>query len=586
VKRFASTLILALLFLPGFARALDTSTRLVGPVREWSAADLERSDPSWLHVKFVEGSEVVLGAGQFLDRRGGDVSKVNRILASAPVTEIRRTFDHDRSLLQVWKAAGEARSGQIGPDLSLWFDLRVDGGPGELARVLNELNACRMVEIAHPAPMVETASLTFPSTARPAGDPTRSPDFTSQQGYLYSAPTGLDAPMAWAVSGGTGLDMKFIDVELGWTTNHEDFNVSNLFYHGSAVEDPGSEPHGTAVLGEILAQPNAYGVSGFAPDIRFGVVPITIPEWPNVPHYFQDAVDHLDTGDVWLIELQMYPPGFGATPMEWLQVNYDVIWTSVWARGIICVEAGANGSQNLDSPNWGGLFDRNLRDSGAIMVGAGDPHTLAALYFSNYGTRMDVHAWGSEIVTTGYGDLYNGGTLQTRYTNQFGGTSGASPMIAGAVLCLQGIIKANLMTVADPITLRRFLRDTGTPQTGAHLIGPRPNLAAAIPAALDLAAAPEISPVAEPALSVAPNPFRTGTEVRFTLPQSAQARLVVYDLGGRRVRTLLDGAAVSGEGSVLWDGRDDAGRSLGGGVYVSKLEAGPYRASRLIIRIR
>ena len=38
-----------------------------------------------------------------------------------------------------------------------------------------------------------------------------------------------------------------------------------------------------------------------------------------------------------------------------------------------------------------------------------------------------------EIVTTGYGDLYNGGTFQTRYTAGFGGTSGASPMLLTAM---------------------------------------------------------------------------------------------------------------------------------------------------------
>ena len=126
--------------------------------------------------------------------------------------------------------------------------------------------------------------------------------------------------------------MKFIDVELCWTEDHEDFLYDNFFYEGGAGQDPGYEPHGTAVLGEVIGQENGFGVTGFASDVQYGVVAVTVGEWPNVPHYFQEAVDNLDEGDAWLIELQMYPPGKNATPMEWLQVNYDVIWTSSWAR--------------------------------------------------------------------------------------------------------------------------------------------------------------------------------------------------------------------------------------------------------------
>ena len=78
--------------------------------------------------------------------------------------------------------------------------------------------------------------------------------------------------------------------------------------------------------------------------------------------------------------------------MEWLQVNYDVIWTGVYARGIVCIETVANGSQNLDDPSWNRIFDRTYRDSGAIMVAAGTPTGLVYEWFTNYGSRMDVHA--------------------------------------------------------------------------------------------------------------------------------------------------------------------------------------------------
>ncbi|MFC1572296.1 S8 family serine peptidase, partial [Candidatus Eisenbacteria bacterium] len=437
--------LIVLVCTPAFG--LDTKTRLVGPVMTWEEADLARFNPEWVQVKFVEGSDVVLMNGKFGDQSGLDLSAVNTSIRNAMILDAHPTFRKDRTTLRAWKALGETRYGKTGPDLSLWFNLRVAGGRAAVASLINELNSSPAVEIAHPIPIVEPARLqSSHNTATPNSsvDRDRTPDFTDQQDYLFDTPVGLDAPSAWALPGGYGETMKFIDVELCWTEDHEDFAFENLFYEGGTTQDPSYESHGTSVLGEVVAQHNGYGVSGFSPAVDYGVVAIDLNLYPDVAQYFQEALDELDAGDVWLIELQMYPTGRDATPMEWLQVNYDVIWTSSWAREVVCVEAGANGSQDLDDPSWGGVFDRNQRDSGAIMVGAGTPTGRVAEYFTNFGSRMDVHAWGSEIVTTGGGNLYDGGTLQTRYTNSFGGTSGASPMIVGAGLCLQGIAKSYL----------------------------------------------------------------------------------------------------------------------------------------------
>ncbi len=579
MKRILVYAAFAFLAIQHAASALDATARPVGPLQAWQESDLVRFGPQWLHVKFVEGSNVTIENGRFTDDTGLDLTSVGAALARAGVLEIRPTINHDRATLRAWKAAGEAQSGAVGPDLSLWFDVRVAGGRAALARLVNDLNASPAVEIAHPEAAPELAKIGDPA-AHGSGailDGVRTPDFTGQQGYLYNPPVGLNAPAAWAVAGGHGDAMKFIDVELCWTEDHEDFNFGNLFYIGGAGQDAAYETHGTAVLGEILGQNNGFGVNGFAPAVNYGVVAVTVAEWPTVPQYFQEAIDHLDRGDVWLIELQMYPPGHDATPMEWLQVNYDVIWTGVWARGIVCMEAGANGSQNLDAAGWGGIFDRTLRDSGAIMVAAGTPTGLTAEWFTNYGSRMDVHAWGSSIVTTGYGDLYNGGTLQTKYTAGFSGTSGASPMATGSALCLQGIAKANLGAPLDPVRLRTIMHDTGTPHQGTKYIGPRPNLSAASLAVLAIAGAPEVSAAAavEPLrLTISPNPFRSGAEIRFAAPAAERARLVLFNAAGRRIRTLFDSPVAPGEQRLVWDGSDEMGRPLRNGVYFFRLDAG------------
>ncbi len=491
---------LLLLVWQGPALGLDTTTRLVGPVRSWSDADLERFNAEWVQVKFIEGSSVLLEGTHFVDASGHDLTSLHATLTRFTITAVRPTFTRERATLRGWKARGEWRARCVGPDLSLWYNLKVAGGRPAIAELVNALNALPLVEIAHPVPIVEPAVLRTGLTSgegRAVTDPRageqrgRTPDFTGLQGYLFDPPWGLNGPAAWALNGGRGEGIKFIDVELAWTPDHEDFPFAQYFYEGGEPMNMGYESHGTSVLGEVISSHNGFGVSGFAPAVAYGVVAIDINLYPDVAQYFEEALDQLDPGDVWLIELQMYPPGRTATPMEWLQVNYDVIWTSVWGRGVVCVEAGANGSQNLDDPGWGGLFDRNLRDSGAIMVAAGTPSGRVAESFTNYGSRMDVHAWGSQIVTTGNGDLYDGGTLQTRYTDTFGGTSGASPMIVGSSLCLQGIAKSHLGHALPPEQLRAVLHDTGIPHLDPlREIGPRPDLAPAAEAILAMSPMP------------------------------------------------------------------------------------------------
>lgn len=576
MKRSAKITIIFLMLIPSLSLALDTTTRKVGPVMNWTEANLATFDAEWIHFKCVEGNNPVLSGAMLLDA-GQDMSALNGLLSRA--VDLRRTFPGDRAEFRARKARGELRAGVTGPDLSLWYDMRVTGGRATLAQTINELNSLPMIEIAHPAPICEPASLRSDILPLPT------PDFTSQQDYLYDTPVGLDAPSAWAVSGGQGEDMKFIDVEIGWVKNHEDFSQLRYFYEGGAPFDPAYFDHGTAVVGEVVGLNNGFGIRGFAPLSLWGVVAITVAEWPNVPHYFQEAVDALDEGDVWLIELQMYPSGFGATPMEWLQVNYDVIWTSSWADGIVCIEAGANGSQDLDSPAWGGVFDRDIRDSGAIMVGAGTPTGRVAEWFTNYGSRMDVHAWGSSIVTTGYGDLYNGGSIQTEYTATFGGTSGASPMVTGSALCLQGISKSYYGSVMTPDFLRNLLNSTGIDHLDpSKEIGPRPDLGAAVTSLLSGTPAQDLPPTGGLKVISATSPFRGETEIRFLQSSSGDLKLSVFDTQGRRVREIRDSAS-SGQRTILWDGKDGQGRPLSSGVYLFRIESGGEAATGRVVKL-
>lgn len=76
------------------------------------------------------------------------------------------------------------------------------------------------------------------------------------------------------------------------------------------------------------------------------------------------------------------------------------------------------------------------------------------------------------------------------------------------------------------------------------------------------------------ALSCRPNPFNPLTTIRFDLATAGAVRLAVFDVCGRRVRTLLDGSLAPGSHAVDWDGRDEDGRDMGSGVYLARLECG------------
>ena len=86
------------------------------------------------------------------------------------------------------------------------------------------------------------------------------------------------------------------------------------------------------------------------------------------------------------------------------------------------------------------------------MVGAGAPPPgthgrdhgadRSRLDFSNYGALVDAQGWGREVTTTGYGDLQGGSIEDLWYTDQFSGTSSASPIVVGALGCVQGFLRA------------------------------------------------------------------------------------------------------------------------------------------------
>jgi len=78
-----------------------------------------------------------------------------------------------------------------------------------------------------------------------------------------------------------------------------------------------------------------------------------------------------------------------------------------------------------------------------------------------------------------------------------------------------------------------------------------------------------------------PNPFHGGTEIRFALRAAAAVQLQVYDIAGRRVRTLIDAPHAAGPDlRVTWDGTDDHGQRVPPGIYVARLRTPSFTSNR------
>jgi hypothetical protein len=83
-----------------------------------------------------------------------------------------------------------------------------------------------------------------------------------------------------------------------------------------------------------------------------------------------------------------------------------------------------------------------------------------------------------------------------------------------------------------------------------------------------------------------PNPFGCGTTIRFRIPTAGQVTLAIYDVSGRRVALLADGARAAGEFASAWDGRDLAGREVGPGIYLARVVAGGVCETQKLILLR
>ena len=447
---------------------------------------------------------------------GSDVSVLNIILKTHGAT-LTPLFGANEERVQ---ADAALRAASPGPASHLFY--HVDAPDDRLDALAAELLKHDAVDAAYVKPAGEVPSAVFVDSEMeinamspmPEDAPPATPDFTARQLYLDAAPGGIDARYAWTQSGGSGAGVRIIDCEWGWRFTHEDLlqNQGGVVA-GTATNEVGFVNHGTAVLGEISGDRNGIGITGIAPDAVVSASAFSVPSATAI----RSAADRLGPGDIILLEIHRPGPNtpnpqqgqMGFIAIEWWPDDFAAIRYAV-EKGIVVVEAAGNGFQNLDDAvysvrpagfpaSWTNPFNPANPSSGAVLVGAGAPPPgthgqdwgpdRSRLDFSNYGQRVDTQGWGREVTSTGYGDLQGGGNADLWYTNSFSGTSSASPIVVGALACVQGVLRGRGHVPLSPARARELLRSTGSPQQDApgrpaiQRIGNRPNLRQLIAAA-------------------------------------------------------------------------------------------------------
>lgn len=422
---------------------------------------------------------------------GADVSPLEALLASEGIT-LEPLFGVSEERIQAQAASLVAETGAEVPDLSIYY--RVEAPDERLDELAERLRQVGAVEAAYVKPPAEPAQIRLNDMAPSVKEaPVVTPDFTARQGYLGAAPTGIEAQYASTVPGGRGAGVNVIDIEWGWNFNHEDLRQNQ----GGVVSGTNSTDnnHGTAVLGEFSGDLNTFGITGISSDAQVSAVSLVTN---STAQAIRIAADRLRLGDIMLLEVHRPGPRspsgsgqFGYIAIEWWPDDFDAIRYAI-SKGVIVVEAGGNGGQNLDDTvydnrpagfptSWKNPFNPANPSSGAVIVGAGMPPAgthgrnfqpssgdlyadRGRCFFSNYGARIDAQAWGWEVTSTGYGDLQGGSDSNLWYTDQFSGTSSASPILVGTLACVQGVLRAQGRIPLSPARARELLRATGSPQ--------------------------------------------------------------------------------------------------------------------------
>src|SRR6266540_4700193 len=185
-----------------------------------------RAQPGVFVLKFWEGTHAAYEDGAFVfdparvtsqdlklleraaldaDLVASQLKSLNALLGGAGSVAVQRVFQRPDQVLEEERLEGERNTGEELADKTLYYYVaHQNASPEQTARLIDQINAFAVVELAYPH--------LVPQPAR-ADIPPMTTDFSGSQGNLNPAPVGIDARHAWGFFGGRGEGVRVIDVE-------------------------------------------------------------------------------------------------------------------------------------------------------------------------------------------------------------------------------------------------------------------------------------------------------------------------------------------------------------------------------------
>jgi subtilisin family serine protease len=187
----------------------------------------------------------------------------------------------------------------------------------------------------------------------------------------------------------------------------------------------------------------------------------------------------------------------------------------------------------------------------------------AGASFSNYGPWVDLAAPGVDVLS-----LYanpDDPDLTNHYLALLSGTSMSSPHVTGVAALLESYRPSLSATDKFDIMVATTTSYTDPRDLGSGILNANNALQMAM-SQIGVAEGPNPRPPQLPVRAF-PNPTRAGTSLMVESPGAGPARVTVTDLQGRRVRDLPAAELSAGMNAVDWDGRDERGHRVAGGIY-------------------
>ena len=83
-----------------------------------------------------------------------------------------------------------------------------------------------------------------------------------------------------------------------------------------------------------------------------------------------------------------------------------------------------------------------------------------------------------------------------------------------------------------------------------------------------------------------PNPFNPITTLRYDLPENSLVNIIIYDLLGRQVKTLVNQTQNAGFKSIIWNATNNYGKPVSAGVYLYQIQAGEFVQTKKMVLLK